>query len=474
MQTIDPLRRGAAFAVALAAAATLSALGSSQALAQTLTPVYASGAALQSQLQNNILIPNFASTKWITFTSTTSGAGSAEFGNTGAGLAPTQDTGAPSGTLDAYVATDNPPTTGELSNAQTAAGTKATSEITVPVAQTPLDLLLSLPTKLSLSSGVQLPNVLTSQLLAGTVPSTASPTKYAANTWGALLADAGSSFTDSGGGGTPVTVEVRKNGAGTTLNLKQYLTQIDSKTWSSFDSSNSYPVSENWPGSSTKYLPATKGNGTDEEEALAVLGSSGSVGYATAGDAASTGFTNTPTSTPLTKGAIGQQILYAQLQDNGLATKGAKFADPESGTKANVYTGANVNVNGSGGGGEWIVPVTTKGGSVVVPSGSWAPTQASDPNILGDSGSATYPLVAVAYDLSWSLFNTGNLASLFPSPATPQTAQTTAQQFLQFATTKAGQNDILNSGTNYYAPLPTGGTGAANIQADAALAAAGV
>lgn len=495
MLAIGHPRRAALFAVGLLVTGAFAVLGSAPAL--SYTQIYGSGAALQTLLQNNILIPKSGQVGgFVTFDSTTSGGGYKEFGNQGehAGtLEPGEDSKI-SPNLDAYVATDSGPTTLELEEARHAATGSKTSpnenEIAVPVAQTPLDLLLSLPAGVTLNTAqnIDLTDPLAGQLYAGTVPAAGG---YALNTWGALLTDAGltaivtgsptvGQFLDSSSAAsTAISVEVRKNGAGTTVNLKQYLRLVDSSDWGSFPTnSNAYPTSTEWP-LGAKVLPASTGNSTDQAEAAAVDDTPGTVGYATAGDASvnpGVAFTSKPLSS--TDGSsASHQILYALLQDNYSGVSGSRtspiYADPEangSGT-ANVYTGSNIKVNGSsaGGVGSWKIPNT---GGTFTASGTWENTQGSDPDVYDDSGDsiAYYPLVAVAFDLSWSNF------AAVTAIATGYTseAQATTQAFLSFATSTAGQADIL--GNAYYAPLPSdvGNSSLANIQAVAHSAAGNV
>jgi hypothetical protein len=472
------LRRHAAFAAGIAATGALVGVGSAPAFADT--QVYSSGAALQGQLQS-ILIPDSGISPAPVFTTTTSGDGFAEFGNTSGKLDLTQDPTADKLTtpeLDAYVATDSAPNSTELGDATSASGSSSANEVTVPVAQTPLDVLLSLPasTSISLNSSQQidLTNQLVSELYAGESPAAGG---YSENTWGAFLTDAGLSkitsgspsvgqFLDNGGGTTKISIEVRKNGAGTTLNLKKYLFTLDSSAylnsgpWASpiLDDANAYGTDE-WPNGPGIFADASPGNSTDAAEALAVWDTAATVGYATAGDAASQGFTDVPTT-----GGNSQQVLYAEIQDNGVSATPV-YANPEnnatSPVSANVFTG-DVNINGADPSepGSWSEP----GGPAW--TGSWSATQASDPNVYGKASDVGYyPIVAVAFDLSWHSFTATNLAA--EANYTSDAAGTT-KQFLEFATGATGQGDIQKSGSSYYSELPT------NIQTDAADAAAKV
>src|SRR5580704_11808043 len=270
MTAIRHPRPAMLFAVGLLVTGAFAVLGSAPAF--SYTPVYGSGAALQTLLQNNILIPKSPSLgSFVTYDATTSGGGFKEFGNTTGKLAPAEDkvaNGLSPGELEAYVGVDSGPTQAELEDAREAATGSKTSpnenEIAVPIAQTPLDILLSLPAGVTLSSSqhIDLGDVLAGQLFAGTVPAAGV---YSQNTWGAFLTDAGltaittgspasGQFLDTGSAGPPasggysgITVEVRKEGAGTTVNLKQFLPLVDPADWGSIPVDSKTLSTGEWP-----------------------------------------------------------------------------------------------------------------------------------------------------------------------------------------------------------------------------------
>jgi hypothetical protein len=478
MITLRHLRRPAALAAGLAATGALAAFGSAPALALTETPIFASGATIQNQLQKT-LISDWSFGSDITWTATSAGDGFAEFGNTNGTLDPTQDPTA-NPALDAYVAVDNPPDNAYLSDAATASGT---SEVTVPIAATPLDVLLSLPAaiKLNTSTQISLTNALVSEIYSGGVPVAGGYT--GGDNWGSLLTDVGlteitsgspttSQFLDTGtsaaktGGWTPITVEARKNGAGSTENLKDYLFLLDGSTYLNAgpwvspikDDANAYNENE-WPGGTTYLASSSPNNNTDADEVLATDGTPGTVGYSTTGDAATnsdggnsyTDFKSTPSSStdpPKVAGTASSshQILYALVQDNGVSAS-PKYADPEgSSDHGNLYTGSKININGADPTwvGSWTVPASYAGGT-------WYPTVASDPDVYDHAGKTSlyYPLEAVLWDLGWSSYTNPP----YPS-ATAADIGFTVQQFHEFATNSStGQSDINNS--NYYSELPS-------------------
>jgi hypothetical protein len=473
MHAFGRLRRQAALAAGVVAAGALLAFGGTPALAASLVQIFGSGASLQNQLQNNILIPDAPSplNTLVAYNSTTSGSAALEFGLTGAGLLVNQDSKA-SPQLDAFVGVDSPPSNIELNNASTASGLTALDLVTVPVAQSSLGIITSLPVGLLLlMSGppqLNLDNLLLGQLFAGKLPAAGG---YAKNTWGALLLAVGLSptksgsatsatlFQDDGGGSNTILIETRKNGAGTTLNLKQYALAVDPTDWNGTNiDQNAYGTNE-WPSGAS--ITPSPGNSTDAAEALAVEDNPGQVGYATAGDALAAGFLITPVL--LERSGVKFWSFIWRLQDNGTSTSSPIYANPitTSGLASNVYTGSKVGIKGNEAGvGNWNPPGSPW-------TSSWSGTNASDPNVEVDAGESIdyYPLVAVAYDLSWSEFGATGLSSLYTNPAN---AGFTAQQFLGFATSTKGQAN-LNSSSSGYAPLPSG-----TIQSDAAKAAAGV
>ena len=215
----------------------------------------------------------------------------------------------------------------------------------------------------------------------------------------------------------------------------------------------------------------------------------GSVGYANLADAAEaqlstnggttiTGFTGAPQTINWVAGTAttAHQVFYVDLQNNFNPTctsscASPKYALPEtSDGVANVYTGSNLNINGSGGSpgsgtsvGDWTVPATV--------TGTWSPTLPADPNVFTDSGNhGLYPDVAGTYDLAWTRYDasgsnlTGSTGYL--STAQANAAGGSAKSYLEYVT-GAGQGNLV-SGKQYYARLPTA------IDTDAKKAAAGI
>jgi hypothetical protein len=459
------------------------------------TTTYGSGAAVQTKLQEAWITGSGDS---ITYTGTTSLAGEEEFGLNNSTLNltkdPTADAVSPS-QLDGYIGVDSPITETQRGNADTAAGTGTQNLLSIPVAQVAETIDLNVPAGLTLgaNSTIQLTNKLAEEIFAGKVPAS-SP--YAANTWGALLQLAGwtkvtsspgtQQFVDDGGatgGGTTISQELRTNGAGATLVFKQYLSyvasQLGNTDWSSTTIDEATEGTNEWPSGATISGRAS----SDGKQAEAIAATGGLVGYGTLGAALTNGkFASTTGST----GA--NHLLIADLQNNGTVLTGVKYAVPEilTGTNAggsNAYTGTAINTSGSyeegqTGVGNWLVPstsgaVNTTGVWTGSKSGASAYSHPWDIDVYDDSGtsSAAYPLIIGLWDNTWDspAWNTGLLKS--PDYNAPTTIQGVIKSYLEYATGSTGQGLAYGA---HFAPLPTGGTGLKNIQADALKIAEGI
>lgn len=480
-------RRVATFAAAFGLTAIA---GTTPALAATAGEnIFGSGSSLQKVAQNNIWIPKWETTPGdhstlsnnptVTYFSSSSGHGLAEFGNTTGSFDLTQDANADNGStngygvpvLDAYAGTDDPPT-GPVSTAgsnladasQAATGGAATpiDEITVPVAQAPVAVLLSIPTGITVGSGtkIDLTNTLLQKIWNNTVPSAGG---YGNFTWGALLVDAGltkvtgtpgaNQFRDAGGasgGSQRITLQVRSSASGTSYTFKGFLNVSgDAKYPSSFVTDD-----DKWP-----VTTRNAGNTGGSQLVADTTAQPASIGYANLADAAtaSPGYTNEVQT--VTNGGT-HQILYAQIQSNEGGSP-VQFASPQGSTvgSANVYIGNNIDVNGASPTrvGHWIVPLS---GSTFIPTGTWGGTLADDPDVYdhdvtGGVKTDFYPIVAATYDLGWTSYTEAgsNLVGDFGGTvAKARAAGNTARSFLYYLA-KNGQTDV-STARLYYAPLP--------------------
>jgi ABC-type phosphate transport system substrate-binding protein len=317
MSRFDRYRRLAAFAACVGTTTTIAVLGSTApAMAYTCDagPVFSSGSSLQATAQELWESKWSANTKCtttpkISYAGTSSGEGLEEFGaNTGelnAQENPTvkalEEKAEPCGPkdtegqcLDIIVGTDDPPGASQIGEASAAAGAATgQAEITVPVAEGPVAIPLSLPAgcKITSASKVDVTNTALTQLFEGLrAKGEGGNAKdpggiqaqggYAANTWGALLTQLGVSFTTStpeetltrhvagaeesvqtqsleeveksegpktvkvanqekvkvtgGGCAQEIAAQVRAAESGTSYAFKSYLAQINHSVWGEF------------------------------------------------------------------------------------------------------------------------------------------------------------------------------------------------------------------------------------------------
>ena len=506
---------------AVAAGGSLATAGSALATTCSSGSLFASGSSFQSAAQLSVWIPGWPThtgcsggVPTLTYTGSSSGAGLNEFGNNTAALDVTQDPGA-GGKLDAFVGTDDPPTAGQLGNAEVAAGSRHPTEITLPVAQGAVAIVLSLPTGCTLngSQQVQLPNQYLAQIYEegdavntslgdpGQIPAAGG---YAAGTWGALFEALGYSavgntspalaqFAETGGIGTNcdtrIIPSVRQQPSGTTYATKSYFAQVNGNVWSGYASD--YVT---WPMASGTSTPAGF-NPADtyyEGEAYATPGAGGTGCRTTStvnGVIYNWYINNTGgdlvQNTVDTPGAIG----YAGLAD-AIGKTGTNNGDtgepvisnvPQFTTQSNqpeschavsrshqiVY--AQVQNNGTATSG--VTAGDPKAASStsncdtsnsLLPAeqhpphaynDSWAGIVASDPDISAVSGQAgTYPLCALTYDLVWHNYSAVTLGPDYNAYTGGSAAVgQSVKDYFTWVASAAGRSAIAS---NYYSQLP--------------------
>jgi hypothetical protein len=537
-------RRLAALAACVGSTAALAALGgAAPALAvesvTCATPGFASGSSLQNSAQTETWL---TSTGWggsaieatektactvkpfssptapkITYTKTSSGQGLEEFGNGTGVLQPEEDKKAEEAekkgegikdtegnVLDFFVGTDDPPNSSEMGEAQTAAGAKHGSvEITIPVAQSPVTVMLSLPAGCTIEPGshVDLNNNSIGQLWEGlNAPKTGDPGGiqaqggYAAGTWGAFLAQLGyakiakesefvegkKQFVDvpgteeelarekengkkeieqekvkeaAPGCAQQINPQARFTESGTSFAYKKYLSQINKKEWGQYADDFT-----NWPSSLVKLEePKTAGVGEFLNESGGNLAEDtaatpGSVGYAAASDAQ-------------LKGTFNDKATVTQF--------GTGEVEPEAGKKEKAKSlkheilWAQIQDDGTGAEPEEsgyvdpLLPGESKAAncetSVLVPgdqdfpysyNDTWAGVTSTDPNIKGDAKVSDYPICALTYDLVWHHYKN---AHLYGNTVLAEEVAHTTHNLLEYITTQ-GQLDIQG---HYYQRFPS-------------------
>jgi hypothetical protein len=486
-------RRFAALAACAGPIAAFAALAGAGTAAASVTcaPVgYASGSSFQSTAMSSVWLTSGGwgshsscseapTSKTITYTKTSSGAGLEEFGDTGEPAGEFHPEADPTAfaskepglikdvagqNLDYYVGTDDPPSQGQLSEAQAATGAAHLAQITVPVAQGPVTVMLSLPAACLIPSGsqVDLPNKVIGQLFEGTnAPSGKDPGGiqaqggYAIDTWGAFLTQLGytktatnpptepGTFFDGGGEtgcGAAIKPQVREVASGTSYAFKTYLSQVAASVWAQF--ANDYT---DWPTSDViQSDPLTKGPGEQTNETGGKLAANtaatpGSVGYAVAADAAGNGgFTNAATASTFGTGggsSASHQILWAEIQNNGTGAVGT-YTDP-------LLTGSSIaNCESTK-----LIP--SDKGFPYSYTDSWSGVVASDPNIAADAGASDYSICALTYDLVWHHYSNTNL---YGKTEAAQDVANTVKDLFEYII-GAGQTEIQS---HDYTRFPTG------------------
>jgi ABC-type phosphate transport system substrate-binding protein len=397
-------------------------LGASTALIPTTTAeatsklacsaeITGSGSSLQKVAQESVFTADFASTLCSTapkvkYTKTSSGPALEEFGNITGTLIATKSGNAT--VLDGYAASDDPPQPVEVNTAESAAGGGDQVELTIPVAEAPVALLLHPPSGCVVEATPDVTNTVLDKLWQDQYTS-----------WDEFLTAAG--VTHSGTCTTAPSLIVRKDNSGTSYVFKSYLAQIDSAVWNPY--ANDFTT---WPDATTQ--PASTGGAA---EASDVAGAAGTVGYAAAADAHGGGFA------PWSNGA---STFWGDIQNNGTGTSGVTYADPASGANGNCPQ------------------AVTPAGSPTAP-GNWYGVLASSPNIAAATGfhSGQYSLCGLTYDLAWTDYakigGLGQVALYGGSAATATEVGNATADFLEYVT-GPGQSALASAG-QYYSSLPT-------------------
>jgi hypothetical protein len=426
--------------------------------AAATTRLYTGGATLQNVVQAD----------WITahginalYYGVGSGAGLANWGAVNSSPA----LGNP---LYGYVGTDDPPTSTQISNSASVAGT---TPITVPVAQAPVAVLIGLPTGVTVSSGpLRLTNLVLTQVAGNLIPRVGST--YAANTWGAFLTAAGATFS---GGATelalPVKIEVRNATSGTTFAFKNYLAKVDAllggTLWSTYNNGD-----VTWPGGlttaggnaeTTRCRTANSGGGALVGNVAAA--GEGAIGYANLADAVST-FSNTWRAVRTATRSdcstvVSHDVAYALVQNNGISVS-PNYADPINSNRANVNTS-----------GDWTDIRGNAPRSYPTALQSWfdGGITANNP-LTGVQGLIQrYGIVAGTYILVWDDYGASNLQTAYANSSYPAASPAYGRGFQDIEdtacdhakwivgaspyTTTNGQTFIASQSTYYYAALPT-------------------
>jgi hypothetical protein len=515
----------------IGACAAVVGFSASPALAVTAEPgvsIYASGPSDQSVLLNGSgrrngfgsdwmgLLPTWAANPTtdqryvttgtvqltgdpsVTYTPTSTYAALNEFGSSPGKQDLTQDPAAAAASppvLDGFISTDEAPPTSQRAWAQMGGD----DEAPVPVAQTPIALIFSLPAGITFGSGNTLslinngPGDAVSTVQAIFDGNVGPSRGYPANTWGALLTRAGLSpitggpqpfgkFLDLGsasahtGGYQPLELEVRSGPAPETEAVQDFLAKSgDQNMTSHSEAEQNWPSDANDGAGSNGYPAGPFGANVDgATEVQNTLATPGTIGYAAVADAVYTvpadTFYPAPQATTY-DGTAPHDFLSAAVQsDEGSGDANRQYANPaqiqanSSGSfevVPNLYTGSTTSVVG-----DCQLPYSlTQVGRV----GSLCQTDdqdgvtwegsLSDPDVYqhgvtpGMFGTDAYPIVETAYNSAWSSYAT--LGNLYGSPANATETGNTVKSYLEWATKPTGGQAAIHSSKVGWDELPS-------------------
>ena len=457
----------------------------------------------------------------ITFTPTSESAAFDEFGtidspakgNVDQTQDPVADAAEPP-VLDGLVATDESPSEDQMKAAVNAVAT----ETSIPIAQTPLALLFSLPSGITLAGGARIPLINNVQgdnwstlqaIFDGKVDAFGG---YPANSWGALLKRTGltpitsgaptaQQFLDTGsarvhtGGYQALQLEVRRGDAAETEAIQTFLSFSGDQTFAGLPQGGDWVPSEaeaRWPadandGAGANGYPAGPLGANSDGTTLVknTLATPGTIGYATMPDAvytvAGAPFEGAPQSTTYHSSAA-HQYLFAAVQSDEWENSGTRhYAEPGQVTTnssgsleaiPNLYTGSATNnawwnPRDNAGVGAWGWYNPNSG------FGSLFYGAASDPDVYGDSTPTwspgppvnAYPIVEVTWLTAWTRYE-GNLSgpSFYASAANATDTGNTVAAYLNWVAKTTGGQAALQSAKIGWEELPS-----VNVQGTAQL-----
>lgn len=314
-------------------------------------------------------------------------------------------------TVDKLIASDLPPEKGQIENMDIAGKEKESNNslVTVPVAQSAVAVLVSLPAACS-ASALEKPHVEDLGLEEEWAAKKGTLEELVKN--GGI---AGCSTTES-----PKLI-VRNDPASATAGFKRFMNEVVKANWSKYASPLKVAESNEWPAAVEK----TSEGG--EAEAKAVYATPDSMGYADLADAKAAGFTSTPSQH---KNGTEQYYSFIVEVQNQKESQ-TKYASPEilesevaaSNCKAAAYT-------------------EPEGG--VAPNADWSKSGESN-SLVGN----TYPICTLTYDLAWQHY-----AFLESEIFLQEQYADTVQSYIQWLLKTGQEEKTLKS--DHLAPLATG------------------
>jgi ABC-type phosphate transport system substrate-binding protein len=402
-------RFGALVAVCTGVALTTGASAASAAEVSCAN-ITASGSSLQNLAQKSLWIPEWEATGWntlllelvckekpkITYEPTSSGKGLAEWGSVNGKLTPAESFNKEK--LDAFVGTDVGPEGGPagLEEGMVEAGTQIANMdeagknaakpaelnkvVTIPVAQSAIAVLVTLPEGCSVTGTGSVVN-----MALWEVYDKANEFKKV----NFLELTKGLTFTGTSCNNSVLPL-ARSTNSGTTAGFKRYLDDLEPAVYGTVTSNAVKSESfEEWPNKPP--LPDEAGNGTGGEltkKVFETVGANGAIGYADLADARKNGFTAAP-GTPQ-KHTVGTKevtsiILLVPNDGATLGSEGTEDVSPEA----------------SGGGAHCSKAKYTEP-KKVGPNIDWSRAKESNAT---SSEEGTYPLCTLTFDVAWLFYS---------------------------------------------------------------------
>lgn len=370
----------------------------------------------------------------VTYTSTSSGQALEEFALQGAfKIEPTKSGNKTS--LDGFVGTDDPPLESAVKSSATASGT---TPLTVPVVAAPVAIIVHPPVGcLNLTYPLNIPNSELSSVFSKTL------------TWEKVLLASSATFDNIGGAcNSNVLVEVRSDESGTSFALKQYLCQIDPKTWGNVTSekecqSGKEFVSDavSWPTAAkvdTTHIEGGKSveNSKSKGEAEAVKLTEGSIGYVNLANAVPAGFLSTKIAEDFKPTLAALHLLFIADVENKV--------DPATLVNGLFQGNCPTSYN-----------FETTAIKTEAQKGLWGLVHFAK---KGQAGA--YPLCTFTYDVGWENYKTAKLEEATNYNGKGTEIGATAKGYFEYMTSKETEANGMVGGqkniADYYSPLPIG------------------
>ena len=248
--------------------------------------------------------------------------------------------------------------------------------VTVPVAQTAIAVLVSMPKGCVIESGTPAvkSKTLEEEWEKGTVA-------FKSLITGVTLSGKSCEEVKKEGASLQPILEARSNASGATAGFKRYLAMVgpEKNEFKTLTSTAEKSANTEWPKTLPAGYPAETLNGEDGALALNVEHTAGSIGYVGLADAIAAGFSKKPAE--LGPQATGYQSFFVEVQNNAKEAKEPEYASPES---AGALNCSGAEYKG--------VPSENE------PNDDWS--QAIDKNVEAGKA-ATYPICTLTFDLAW-------------------------------------------------------------------------